>query len=383
MDDFAAEQSMRSGRTILGKLADLLDRNGISLDEIGRIHRVNLWQGFHRDVDGNAQVVDLAGIQLSPKWAEGPEWPVVQPGRPVRLPPRRVVGCDRWPSNAVVLPDMQIGYYRLHDDTLEPTHDEAALAVALEVVKATKPSLVVLVGDNLDLPEFGRYRLSPAFARTTQAAIDRATLMAGQVRDAAPAARIVWLAGNHEERLSSAIIDNATAAFGLRQGRSPESWPVLSIPHLCRLDDFDIEYRPGYPAADVWITERLRVIHGDRVKGSGSTADKYLGEIKSSVVYGHVHRIERAHRTRRDHDGPREVMAASPGCLARIDGAVPSTKQGIDLDGRPLVSHENWQQGLAVVPFDESTGEFDYEQVRIDSGRAMWRGRLYGPSVHV
>jgi hypothetical protein len=176
-------------------------------------------------------------------------------------------------------------------------------------------------------------------------------------------------------------MDNAAAAFGLRQGNTPEGWPVLSVPHLCRLDDHRVTYRPGYPASDLWVTPRLRIIHGDRVKSRGSTAHKYLDDEKSSVIYGHIHRIERAHRTRDDHDGPREIMAASPGCLARIDGAVPSTKQGLDLDGRPLTRHEDWQQGLAVVISDDVSGEFDYEQVRIDRGRAWWRGVKYAPEA--
>lgn len=277
----------------------------------------------------------------------------------------------------VVLPDMQIGYYRHPDGRLEPTHDEAAIDVALAIVRAAKPARVVLLGDNLDLPEFGKYRLTPAFAYTTQSSIDYGTTLAGRLRAAAgPDALIDWLAGNHEERLQHWLTDNSRAAFGLRQGGRPDSWPVLSVPNLCRLDDHGITYHPGYPAAGLWVTERLRIIHGDRVKSRGSTAHLYLDREKSSVIYGHIHRIERAHRTRLDHDGPREIMAASPGCLARIDGAVPSAKQGLDLDGRPLTATEDWQQGLAIVVVGED-GEFDYEQVRIDNGRAWWRGKVY------
>src|SRR5690606_34172910 len=129
-------------------------------------------------------------------------------------------------------------------------HDEAAIEIALAITKAAKPSLVVMVGDNLDLPEFGKYRLTPAFQQTTQAAIDRATQLCAAVRMAAPDARLVWLAGNHEERMPNYILDNAEAAFGLRRGNSArERWPVLSVPFLCKMDDFRIEYMPGYPAS--------------------------------------------------------------------------------------------------------------------------------------
>lgn len=368
-------------RAKLGAIADLLERSGIDPAEIGRVDKVRVWQGFYKDADGEAHTVDMTGVVLSPKWADGPAWPVVQPAAPVKVPKSTVTPCvvDGW-ARAVVLPDMQVGYFRGAGDDLVPTHDEAALTIALAVVRQVRPSIVVLVGDNADFPEFGKYRLSPAYARTTQATVDRLALLCAELRAAAgPDARIVWLAGNHEERLPNYVLDNAVAAFGLRRGGTPESWPVLSMPHLCRMDDHGVEYLPGYPAGSFWINERLRVVHGDKVASGGSTAHKYLGSEKTSVIYGHIHRIEYAERTREDHDGPRTIMAASPGCLARTDGAVPSTKGGIDLDGRPLVRHEDWQQGLGVVEFEPGDGRFTYEQIAIRAGWARWRGKEFRP----
>lgn len=374
----ADDLSAASAPSKLGALADLLERSGISMEDVGRVERVNAWQGFYKDDDGEAHKVDMHGISLVPKWADGPEWPVVDRGPAVKLPARKTTTrqtTGEW-QTAVVLPDIQAGYFR-GPDGLEPTHDEVALAVALRIVKAAKPAQVVLVGDNADFPELGRYRVSPAFAQTTQATIDRLAVLCAELRQAAPDADIVWLAGNHEERLPNYILDNARAAFGLRQGNTPESWPILSMPHLCRMDDHGVRYVPGYPASSHWVTPRLKVVHGDKHTSNGSTAHKYLGSEKTSVVFGHVHRREYAARTREDHDGPKEVMAASPGCLARTDGAVPSTKGGLDLDGRPMKRHEDWQQGCAVVDYHVETGDFAYENVAIHSGRARWRGKEY------
>lgn len=372
-----ADQPARSRET-LGKIADLLDRSGIDIADVGRVQKMNVWQGFHKDADGNAQTVDMMGITLSPKWAEGPSWPVIVPGPVYRLakPPVRAVKASGW-QTAVIPPDMQCGYYRGPADQLEPIHDEAAIGITLAVIRDTQPELVVLVGDNADFAEFGKYRLSPAFQRTTQATIDRLALLCAQLRDAAPNARIVWLAGNHEERLPNMLIDNAVAAFGIRKGGAPDSWPVMSMPYLCRMDEYGIEYLPGYPASSFWINDRLRVIHGHKVRSGGSTAHAYLATEKTSVIYGHVHRREYGARTREDRDGPKEIMAASPGCLARIDGSVPSTKGGTDLDGRPLPVVEDWQQGFAVVRFEAGDGRFDYTNVAIHDGWAMWQGKEY------
>jgi hypothetical protein len=369
--DFTPDQPSR-----LGALADLLERSGIAVEDIARVEHVSVYEGFIKNADGEVEKTDLHAIKLVPTGADGPAWPVVQPGPPVKIPAVKAGAAVEGWQTAVVLPDIQAGFYR-GTDGLEPTHDEAAVSAALGVVKAAKPAQVILVGDNADLPEFGKYRLSPAFAQTTQATIDWLTVFGARLRAAAPDARIVWLAGNHEERLPNYVLDNARAAFGLRQGATPDSWPVLSMPFLCRMDDHGIEYVPGYPASHHWITPRLKVIHGELVRSQTSTASAYLGREKTSVIFGHIHRREYAARTRDDHDGSREVMAATPGCLARIDGAVPSTKQGSDLDGRPLRRIEDWQQGLAVVPYDPETGEFDYEAVAIRDGAAFWRGREY------
>ncbi len=362
----------------LGKLAELLDRSGIELDDVARVTKVRAWQGFYKDDQGEAHTVDMHGIELVPSWVDGPAWPVVQPGPAVKVPAPKAsaVKPSGW-CTAVILPDMQVGYFRTASGDLDALHDERALAVALAATARLDPDMVVMVGDNADFAEFGKYRLSPAFAQTTQATIDRLTVLAAQVRNAAPRARIVWLAGNHEERLPNYILDNARAAFGLRRGNAPESWPVMSLPHLCHFDDHGVEFVPGYPASHVWLNDRLRVIHGDKVASGGSTAHKYLATEKTSVIFGHIHRREYAARTREDRDGPKEVMAASPGCLARIDGVVPSTRGGTDLDGRPMRRTEDWQQGFAVVRYQEGDGMFTYESVAIHDGWAMHNGKEY------
>ena len=71
-------------------------------------------------------------------------------------------------------------------------------------------------------------------------------------------------------------------------------------------------------------------------------------------------------------------MAASPGTLARIDGAVPSTKGGVDAWGRPKTVVEDWQQGVGLVTY-EDTGKnlFTYEVATIYDGWTMFRGQEY------
>lgn len=306
-------------------------------------------------------------------------WQPIRQSTPVSIRASRSKPTKSEWQNAVILPDMQIGYFRNKAGNLEPIHDETALAIALEIIIQAKPKQIILLGDNLDLPDFStKYRKTPAFQQTTQEAIDFATTYCAKLRANAPQAQIVWIGGNHEERLQNYIVDNAIAAFGIKRGNSlPSDFPVMSVPYLCRLDQLNIEYKSGYPSGVHWITPRLRAIHGYYAVSGGSTAHKYLNTEKASTIYGHVHRREWAERSRDDYDGAKTILAASPGCLARVDGVVPSTKQGVDVDGRPLRRIEDWQQGIAVVPYSEETGEFVYEQIAIHNGSAMWRGNWY------
>lgn len=367
-------------KATLGKIAELLNRNNIDVEEVGSIKRVSLYQSLTKNDLGQAEVHDLMGIQFNPKWAEGPEWPVVQPGPSIKLPVRKVIQSNTEGYKvAVILPDMQIGYYRNADGSLEPTHDEEALSISMAIIKKLNPDRIIMVGDNLDFPEFGKYRLSPAYAITTQASIDRATTLCAELRAVAPNAVIDWISGNHEERLVNFILDNAKVSFGLRRGNTPDSWPCLSVPYLCRFNDYGVNYVAGYPAGQVWINQRLKVIHGNKVRSNGSTAHAYLNDSKVSVIYGHIHRREWAERSREDWDGAKTIMAASPGTLARCDGAVPSTKGGIDLDGRPMTIVEDWQQGLAVVSYEDGEGAFWYEQIPIHNKTAFFRGKVYSP----
>lgn len=370
VDTLMNNADAKVGKAQVKKMAEELVRRGVDPAELGRLSRMKMYQSVTKDDDGNAHIHDMWGFHLDPSWETGPQWPVIKPAPAIKLTKRTTPPAikDGW-SRCVVAPDMQLGYLRSGDGTFEPTHDTLAIDMFVDFVKLVKPTVVVLLGDNLDLPEFGKYRQHPGFQLTTQMTIDYAGELCSRIRDAAgPGCQIIWLEGNHEARLPNFIIDNAKAAFGIKRYSKEmlKEWPVLSVPFLLRLDDVKIDYLSGYPSNYFWLTPNLRFIHGYSVKSKGSTAHVYLNDEKVSVIYGHIHRNEMAFQTRIDYDGPATIMAASPGCLARIDGHVPSMKQGFDLDGRPVISPENWQQGLAVVDYHED-GRFDYKPIHINT----------------
>lgn len=358
--------------TALGRLQQVL--TDIDLADVGEVRTV--WAKTATDDDGTSRMTG-ASILLAPSWEGGPKWPVVQQAAPCKVTvPRRnapaLVG--KW-KTALILPDPQIGFRRLTDGTLDPFHDDRAIDIALQLAEAERPDLAVWLGDFLDFPSFGRYRQEPGFAMTTQPAIDKGHALLAQVAALAKESRLIE--GNHDARLHNAIIDNASAAFGIRRANAPDEWPAMSVPYLLRLDELGVEYVPGYPVGATYINDNLAAIHGRKHRSNGSTASLVAGDERVSVIFGHVHRIETTFRTRNARAVPKFSVAHTPGCLCRIDGAVPGAVAGLDPHGTPVRHWQNWQQGVSVVRFEEGNGRFYIESVPIFEGWAMHRGHQF------
>lgn len=369
-----------------GKLDTALNAVRANPEDVAGL-RVSQYQMVTKDAEGQARVHDLYAVKLLVKTKDvTPGWPVVQPATPTLVRPVQSSGRVRKGERvAVLLPDPQIGYRFYQDDhTYDPFHDERAMNVALQVVRDVSPDEVIHLGDFQDFPAFGRYEQEQAFAATTQKGVDRGHEFLAEVYAAAPNAHQKVLEGNHDRRLQNMIVANAKAAFGLKRAGDVDTWPVLSVPFLCRFEDYDVEYIEGYPAGQLWINDNLRVIHGVKVRSSQSTAAAVVKDDDVSTIFGHIHRCETEYLTRQNRQGGRTLVAHSPGCLCRIDGAVPSVKGSTDLTGRPVESYENWQQGLTIVHYEPGDGGFSLEPLFIDTFngyRVRYGDRVYSPSI--
>lgn len=352
------------------ELSKALTSLGIDPDEVGRIRQV--WVKTRTDDNGD-HVAAGYSMLLSPKWETGPEWPLVEPARPVsvRVPKaREATATDGW-RTLVVHPDPQVGYRRLHDGTLDPTHDPAAIDAAVALTEKIRPDHVALLGDTLDLPQMGRFRVDPSFVGMIQPALDYTHAYLARVAGIAP---VDLFQGNHDLRLQHYIVDNAAAAFGIRPANAPDSWPVLSVRTLLRLDELGVTYHDGYPANHHYYGPLLQARHGT---GAGD-ARKVLADTNVTVVMGHGHRHQRLAKVIEVYTPSgvvrREVEAYSPGCLCRVDGPVPGTMTGVDERGSPRRQVVNWQQGVGVIHFhDELDPIIEHAPVR--AGRVWWRGR--------
>lgn len=188
------------------------------------------------------------------------EWPVIGPHYHVEVKtyeplPRVQSDFER----VYIWGDTQIGWWR-DGSSLTPFHDEAAIDAGLQMLALYRPDRLVIIGDFLDFPELGKYRKEPAFAFTLNPAIAYATELLAKMRAiVGPECEIDFIPGNHEARLTSAIVDNLAALYGIR--RPADAFPLLSIPFLLQFEKFNIRCAEQYPAGQVWLTDDIVCTH--------------------------------------------------------------------------------------------------------------------------
>ena len=354
----------------LGEIAKFLDDKGIDLSVVGK---ARLYQQGYKDEDGEGQVQDLFSVELAPAWADGPQWPVVQPAKPVKVARVKARKLDAGVETVLFLPDAQCGFFRTESGELIPTHDPQAMQLTVQVAAYVRPHRIVLLGDNADLPEWSlKFARTPTMAATTNETIGTLYEWMSQLRAVCPEAKIDWIEGNHEARLPKLLAANAAAAFGVRQAN--EKWPVLSMPFLCRLDELDIGWVPGYPAGALWMRDDIKAIHGKRLSAQRASKDPLV----ASQFFGHLHRLEVQSRTHTiSRNEYRKTLHVSCGTLARIDGAVPSFGSGVDDSGLPVTGNdaEDWVQSVVIAEFEREGHEPpSIELVPFSNGTCRLRG---------
>jgi hypothetical protein len=304
----------------------------------------------------------------------------------VRKDTRRRTPTDL--SVAMIYPDAQISYWRDDDEVWRTSHDEAALDISRQITADVQAQhgidTLVDLGDFLDATSFSRHRSQAAFGdrHAFRRSVARGQQELAARTALAPDADRWLIPGNHENRITNWLTDNAAWLLGLNIG---DADPILSLEWLLQTSDHGWRVAEAYPEGAVWLTPNLRCIHGTVAKGRpGYTAGEYLAE-EVSTIAGHHPRTQTAYRTTARHGQTRTYVAHLPSGLMRVDGAVPSATTGSTPAGDPVLGKgEKWEQGVSVVFYDPEGHTVPYiEHVPIFGGRAVWRGRIYAASVDV
>jgi len=361
-----------SRSTRIKTLDQLLEATEVDLDvwEVER-HKVNKWEVGSKDPDGNIVVEPLFQVKASliRKVLEKQRFPIIKPVKATSKLRKKKTKEDKELKTALCFGDGQFGYEKdMETGRLTPFHDRKILDLSIKLTRETEPDLIVVLGDMLDLAEWSlKFQRKPEMFFTTQSTLIELHWWLAQLRKAAPEAKIVYLEGNHEDRIMRAIVENMKSAYMLKAADDVKGDPMLSVPNMLGLDSLDIEYIGNYPNNEYWINDNLVCIHGDKVSSvPGKTAGNVVKDARASVIMGHSHRLEMASKTIYARRGDVTYRALSLGCMAKIGGKTPGTKE-----------KQNWQNALGVVKYKEGNDIFEMYPLFIQHGRMIWNNKVF------
>lgn len=246
----------------------------------------------------------------------------------------------------------------LYGDTHFPFHDERALAAVLDIAQRFDPTLVVHMGDLVDCYHLSRFDKNPNRLHTLQDEVDLARAHLAAVRATLPLTDIVYLAGNHEDRLERTLwqLEGTAAVLNhLTKFREYMTWPAL-----LGLHELGITFVPTEGQTRIELLPKMILKHGSVVrKWSAMTARAEWEKYGHSGASGHTHRLGLYFHGK--HGGGAHTWAET-GCTCTL-----RPEYALDPD---------WQQGCVLVTIDRRSGAFAWEPIYVRDGKAMWRDQL-------
>ena len=260
-----------------------------------------------------------------------------------------------------------------------PFEDEAVFASFLTFLATERPDRIVLTGDILDLTSVSNFDRDPRLGMPVQEELAHAHARLAEIRCAAgEAAKIFFVYGNHEARMSKWLARKAPELVGMTDANGAE---VLSLANMLRLDALGIESclsegvayaGPEHLRSYYKITKDLIATHGtySRTAGGGSSIIPIVDAAGVSVIGGHDHSQGMAFMTKggfADLD-EKKLVAISTGMMCR------RTELGY------LAQHQDsrWSAGFAVVElWGEGEGEWQADFASWTGNELAWRGRRY------
>src|SRR6476659_8379896 len=116
-------------------------------------------------------------------------------------------------------------------DIQYPFHDALMLKKIMQVIKDVKADAIFQIGDGIDFPQVSRWTKGTAgeYAPTLQEHITGWTDVLRQLREIAPDAKITWLEGNHDLRLTEFVKQYAAPLVTLEALSTPELFKLESL----------------------------------------------------------------------------------------------------------------------------------------------------------
>lgn len=224
------------------------------------------------------------------------------------LPKRERVGDDRerWRDivEALRTRERYVGVGHICDVHF-PDHDEAALNLAYRLIARRQPNIIVVGSDTADFGLISSFTPNPDHDEDISDELDELRRYwiphIDTLREIAPHATLVYILGNHEQRILDHMAENAP-----KLRRTVERAWIEMITYqgrvlwLGRTEEVEIGH--------------LLVKHGDKTNEHVSKALLEAESYQVSVMAGHVHRLNTYYRTGRRY----AVSGITSGCLCNL-----------------------------------------------------------------
>lgn len=231
-------------------------------------------------------------------------------------------------------------------DAHVPFHCPQSLAIMLCIIDDHQPDSIVNLGDHNDAYALSDFQKDPYRKETFPDEVNVGRDYHLKVRKAAPNATYDIFEGNHEERLRRTLWRAAKTQqilFGLTNMRRELTWPKL-----LDLDGIGATWHP---------TGSVVEIAPDFFGHHGDCGGEPFSKFGVSGISGHIHKFKlQSRRTIKEQ-------------LEWFTCPTMGTLQP-EYD-----CHPQWQNGFWF--FTHSDGERFAEPVRINDGKALFRGKIY------
>lgn len=234
-------------------------------------------------------------------------------------------------------------------DTHVPYHDKRALDLVHKVAKSFKPHQIVIGGDFIDNYTVSSHSKNPNRAMKLKEEVD-ATIKELERFKRLGADKLVFLGGNHEDRLERYLMD-----------RAPELYNIISTPKILELDRMGYIYSPYKEAYKIG---KLILTH-DLGKAGRTAHLKALDDSHQNIVIFHTHRL--GYAVEGNIDGKKHV-GAMLGWLGDVEG--------IDYKHKSLAKKE-WALAFGIAYHEVDTGHVHVVPVPIVDYSCVIEGKLF------
>lgn len=201
-----------------------------------------------------------------------------------------------------------------------PYEDKKAFELLLRAAAVFKPDLIVILGDFADFYAVSSHSKDPRRVRLLKDEVTAVQERLQQLKAICP--RIIYVSGNHEDRLSRYL-----------QERAPELFGHVEIPEVLGLRELGIQY---VEYKDTYHLGKLHVTHDTGTAGQNAHRQSMTTFGRASTIIGHTHRME--YSVIGNADGP-PALGAMFGWLGDFDAIDYMHKHKIKAD---------WVHGFGV-----------------------------------